>query len=162
VEVTRIVEREITAPSAPTRVPTLNPTPEPSSTPAPPSVRTQLLQRLVALGCEIEVMTFDSGTVWCNQGQEDPLTDHYESIVGYPSYEVASASSAVQQASSSCREAIDTIASTNRDLYTFCVDFLAKDSELERTTPLTWMPARQGIDQALGLIIPAINLLQSQ
>ena len=168
VEVTRIVERVITATPEPT--PLASPTPSPSPTtkagptpaPAAPAVQVQLLNSLIALRREIEAMNIDEHEVGCSRGTEDSLTDHYESIIVYPTYNVANASPLVQRAHTDYRQAIEIIRSTNLDLYTFCLDWLAKGRPFEYISQLTATTARQGIDQALGLILPAIDLLKPE
>ncbi len=107
-------------------------------------------------------MNFDEGIVWCGRGREDSLTDHYETILTYPTYDITTAPPTVQRAYGDYRQAIDKIASSNSDLYIFCIDLLKKDVTSERISRLTAGIARQGIGQALGLILPAIDLLDSQ
>ena len=164
VEVTRVVTLVITATPEPTATPTNTPTPEPSSAlpsaPAVSSMKTQLLNSLIALRYEIEVMNFDELIVKCSRGYEDSLTDHYESIIAYPSYDVTGSSAIIQKAHNDYRQAIAIINSTNRDLYTFCLDWIAKGKPQEYISQLTASVARQGINDALGLILPAIELLQ--
>jgi len=160
VEVTRIVERVITATPEPTPLPTVTPTPEPTRVPVAPSVKTQLLNSLTSLREEIVAITYDIGTVACTRSYDNSILNHYESIVAYPTYDVASASPAVQSAYGSYREAVGIITTSNRDLYQQCLDWLAKGEPQEYIASLTWMTARHGVDQALELIVPAIKLLE--
>ena len=162
VEVTRIVERVITATPEPTPLLSPSPTLGPTRTSAPPAVQAQLLNSLIALRREIEAMNFDELIVRCSRGYEDSLTDHYESIVNYPTYDVTHASPIAQRAHADYRQAIEIIRSTNRDLYTGCLDFLEKEADTEPISSLTAGVARQGINDALGLILPAIDLLSSE
>jgi len=83
-------------------------------------------------------------------------------IIAYPTYDVTSAPPVVQSAYGSYRQAVGIITTSNRDLYQQCLDWLAKGEPQEYITSLTWMTARQGVDQALGLIVPAINMLESE
>jgi len=162
VEVTRIVQRVITATPEPTQLPTVTPTPEPTRGPVAPAVKTLLLNSLTSLRREIEAMNFDELIVRCSRGYEDSLTDHYESIIVYPTYDVTNASPIVQTAYSDYRQAVATITSSNRDLYTFCLDWLAKGGPPEYISNLTASVARHGIDEALGGILRAIDLLESE
>jgi hypothetical protein len=165
VEVTRIVERVITATPEPTAIPTVSPTVEPSPTASvtrAPAVKTQLLNSLISLRREIEAMNFDEMVVRCSRGYEDSLPDHYESIIAYPTYDVSNASPTVRAAYANYREAIETIESSNRDLYISCLDWIDKGKPDEYVSSLTAGIARQGINDALGLIIPAIDMLESE
>lgn len=88
------------------------------------------------------------------------IDSHYESIVAYPTFNVAGSSSTVQAAYNNYRQAIGIIPTSNRDLYTQCLDWVNKGSQQEFASSLTWMTARQDVDQPLQLIIPAIEMLQ--
>ncbi|TFG71456.1 MAG: hypothetical protein E4H27_04560 [Anaerolineales bacterium] len=160
VEVTRVVTQIITATPEPTPTPTMTSTPVPTSTPAAPSVRTQLLNRLIALRSEVEAITYDTGSIACGPKYSGSIDSHYESIIAYPTYNVAGSSDVIQAAYNNYRQAIGIISTSNRDLYTQCLDWLNKGSPSEFVSSLTWMTARQGVDQALQLIIPAIDLLK--
>ena len=125
-------------------------------------MKTQLLSSLTSLRKEVVAITYDVGTVACRRSHDNSILNHYESIIVYPTYDVSHASPSVQSAYDNYGQAIAIVTSSNRDLYQNCLDWLAKGSPQEYISSLTWMTARQGVDQALQLIIPAINLLESE
>jgi hypothetical protein len=164
IDVTRVITKVITATPEPTPpdtpTPTPTSTPDATNTPVPPSVKSLLLNRLISLRREIEVMNFDEMIVTCSRGYEDSFTDHYESIIAYPTFDVSGSSAITQKAYNDYRQAITIMQSTNRDLYQFCLDWIAKGKPEEYISSLTAGVARKGINDALGLILPAIELLQ--
>ena len=102
----------------------------------------------------------DSGGIWCSRTNDQSIATNYEAVQAYPTYDVTGTSPEVQTAYSNYRQAIDVVLASNRDLYTMCIDWLAKGKPEELISRITWSIARTGINDALALIIPAIELLQ--
>jgi hypothetical protein len=163
VEITRIVrltvERLVTATPEPT------PIPEPTATriaaTAVPAVPTaQLLasmrtarQDMERFGGLIDVALRD-GYIDCQE-----VVDLYAKIAASPTYDVSRGSDAVRNAYNSYRTAIDVFVSGARDLNQNCRDFLASGGG--GGIPFQqWGVARQQVNQALSILIPAIESIQ--
>jgi hypothetical protein len=115
-----------------------------------------------ALRQTIQLLANDTpGVIFCTRTYPQSISTNYEVVLGYPTYDIANASPVVQYAYNSYRQAIEIIRSTNKDLYSFCIDWLANKDD--RTIPFqTWGLARQGVNDALGVLEPAIAVLESE
>lgn len=166
IEVTRLVERVVTATPSPTREPTATPVPSPTLTPSPqptappsPDITAALLESMNSLRRNLEVfgglidVALNTGTI---KAQE--VVDLYDLTVAAPTYDVTWSSDSVQNAYNSYRTAVDIFAAGARDMAQNCRDFLAGGGG---TIPFQqWGVARQRVNDALDVLIPAIEILE--
>lgn len=77
-----------------------------------------------------------------------------------PSYDVTAETPVIQDANNRYQQAIEIIRTTNRDLYTFCINWLAGTVTGNSIPFQTWGYARQGVSNALSVLEPGITALQ--
>lgn len=149
----------------PTDTPVPTPTPKPAApdrtaTPASPSA--SLLSSMRAMRRNIQLLANDNPDfIVCSRDIADSVPNNYEAILNYPTYNVSGSSAVVQSAYNGYRQALEIIRSTNRDLYQFCINFLAGTNTSNEIPFQIWGPARQGVNDALGILEPGIAALES-
>lgn len=87
------------------------------------------------------------------------VVNTYDAVAGAPTFDVSGSSSLIQGAYGSYRAAIDIFTTGARDMTQNCRDFLADPSG--GTIPFQqWGLARQKVNDALNVLIPAIDSLE--
>ncbi|MBN1956289.1 MAG: hypothetical protein JW900_14750 [Anaerolineae bacterium] len=165
----------------PTNTPTPEPTPTLTSTPVPPPTETatatatpagppptavprdvgsQLLGTLRTKRTQIERfgglidVAVRQGWIDCQD-----VVDSYDAIVAAPTYNVSGSSSTVQNAYASYQQAVYIFSSGAANMTQNCRDFLA-NPEGGSIPFQQWGVARQEVNNALNVLIAAINLLE--
>ncbi len=165
VEITRLVERVVTATPTPTSEPT--DTPVPTDTPIPqapvptalPDIATALLQTMIETRINMESfgglidVALTVGVIDCQV-----LVDTYDSIANTPTFDVSGQNDVMQYAYNGYRTSVQIFADGARDMTQNCREFLANPSRggIPRQQ---WGPARQNVNNALDMLHPAIQSL---
>lgn len=168
-----------TSTNTPTSTPTVTPTPTPTASstptptptalpvsstlpPAPTSVQQSLLTSMQTLRRHIQLLANDQGgVIYCTRTHDQSIAVNYEAVIAMPGYDVATETAIIQDAYNRYQQAIETIRTTNRDLYTFCVNWLAGTATGNTIPFQTWGYARQGVNDALSILEPGIVALES-
>lgn len=171
VEVTRIVTSEPTDTPIPTDTPPPTDTPTPtlvaSPSPMPPAtsrpapdVNASLLEAMRMTRTRLEEFgglideAVGTGVLRC-----EPTVEVYDVIVAAPTFDVAGSSETVQWAYGRYREAVGTFSNQSDGLAEQCRNWLeggAKDT----IQSAGWTRARASVNDALQLLIPAIEELE--
>lgn len=164
-EVTRIVTAEPTDTPVPadTPIPTLTPSPSPthSTTPVPsPDVRTGLLQAMRTTRTHLDEFgglideAATTRVIRC-----EPTVELFDAIVSAPTFHLAGSSDTVRWAYDRYREAISIYSSQSEGLAEQCRNWLADDAK-DTIEYVGWARARASVNEALALLIPAIDALE--
>lgn len=104
----------------------------------------------------IDVAVRETGILYCQ-----PIVDLYDAIVGAPTFDVSESDAVVQWAYDCHRQAVDIFSQGARDMTGNCRDWLADPQP--GTVPFQqWGLGRQEINNALAMLIPAIDRLEEE
>lgn len=156
VEVTRVVERVVTA----TPEPTVEPTPTVEEQASSPVLSTGSGLLSAMKGVRNDLVAFggmlDGASTWSAQ----TIVELYDNITGAPEFNVTGESATLQGAYDSYRSAISLFTVNARDLVQHARDFLASGDDSSSVPYQQWGMARQAVNDAQDILNPAIDSLE--
>lgn len=147
----------------PTKTPTSAPQSQQSTPPQSANVSAKLLDAMITIRPQMEESgslvdtAFTTGFVNCTR-----VVLLYDTISVAPTFEMGSSSSTIQHAYNEYRRSISIFTSGGRDMAQNCRDYLNNPDEGTTIPFQQWGTAREAVNDALSVLIPAISLLESQ
>ena len=161
VEVTRIEQVVVTATPTSTSVPSPTPSAAPTARPEPTAeVASQLLREMRSTRQDLEAIggliddAVRSGVIYCQQ-----VVDLHDSITSAPGSDASGGSDVAQWASARHQQAIQVYSEGGSALAEGCDRWL-KGQGKDIVATQTWTRARKSVNDALDILIPAIEKLE--